>query len=170
MVTEDDSLWQRCAHLGRVLLSVVDQEEWRRTRRHESLRDRGIDTGVGERLIAIIAALVAHAVVVDAAAENPVPGSALDAVPVRVLAEATVAKSDLELLAGLPGTFDDEREEQAVNLFRLSSYQVGPAGHRLAQLRGETRYALATVADRSAKAPPSCGDLLRWAAEAERAQ
>lgn len=37
MTSDHDLLWRRCAHLGRVLLPVVDEEAWRRARRHERL-------------------------------------------------------------------------------------------------------------------------------------
>ncbi|MFC8264070.1 hypothetical protein ACFUNF_42435 [Streptomyces sp. NPDC057291] len=65
MPPDHDMLWRRCAHLGRVLLPLVDQEPWRQARRHENLQAWGIDTTAGERLIELFAALATHAVAVD---------------------------------------------------------------------------------------------------------
>ncbi|MFE4337083.1 hypothetical protein ACFRQM_49550 [Streptomyces sp. NPDC056831] len=68
MTSDHDKMWRRCAHLGRILLPLVDQEPWRQARGHENLRAWGIDTAAGGRLIEIFAALAAHAVAVDASA------------------------------------------------------------------------------------------------------
>ncbi len=90
MASDHDMLWRRCAHLGRVLLPLVDQEPCRHTRRHENLRTWGIDIAEGERLIEVFAALTAHAV----AADTAVSTAEFDALPLtpwptRRLASAT---------------------------------------------------------------------------------
>lgn len=96
-VTPDpDTLWSRCARLGRVLLPLVDQEPGRRAERHENLRIWDIDTTVGERTIEVFTALAAHAVAVDAA----VPAARFGSLSVRSVAEAATGKQDFELLAG----------------------------------------------------------------------
>ncbi|WKE67791.1 hypothetical protein [Streptomyces sp. WP-1] len=147
MTSDHDMVWRRCAYLGRVLLPLVDQEPWRRPRRRESLRDRGIDTAVGERLIEIFAVLAAHAVALDAS----LSAAEFDGLPLLAVAEAVTCKRDFELLAGLPDTFADVRKEQAVNVFRLS---------------GEVRHALAVLAARTPTRSSTCGDVFRRAAEA----
>lgn len=65
MTSDHDMLWSRCAHLGRILLPLVDQEAWRQTRRHEHLGAWGINIAEGERLMEVFAALTAHAVAAD---------------------------------------------------------------------------------------------------------
>ncbi|MGW3496044.1 hypothetical protein [Streptomyces sp. NPDC001020] len=167
MTSDQDVLWRRCVHLGRVLLPLMDQEPWRQARRHENLRDRGIDTAVGERLIEISAALAAYA----AATDPPLSTAELDALPLNAVVEALNDKCDVELLAGLPDTFADGRDELAVNLYRLCSYLVvGLTNHRLLQMRSEARHALVTLANRSRTTSPTCEDLFRWAVEAGLAQ
>ncbi|MGA5364012.1 hypothetical protein [Streptomyces purpurascens] len=58
-------LWRRCAHLGRALLPLEDQEPWRQVRHHENLLARGVETAASERLIEVFAALSAHADAVE---------------------------------------------------------------------------------------------------------
>lgn len=40
--------------------------------------------------------------------------------PLSAVAAAVTGKRDIELLAGLPERFTDDRDQQAVSLFRLS--------------------------------------------------
>ncbi|MGW3564169.1 hypothetical protein ACWDSL_09810 [Streptomyces sp. NPDC000941] len=162
MTSDHDMLWRRCADLGCVLLPLMDQEPWRQTRRRENLRTWGIDTVEGERLIEVFAALAAHAVVAEAA----VSAAEFGALPLSAVAEAATGKRDIELLAGLPGTFSDGRDGQAVGLFRLYAYQGGQAGRRLFQLSRELRHTLLVLAERSPMSSPTCGDVFRRAAEA----
>ncbi|GDY61120.1 hypothetical protein AQJ43_09460 [Streptomyces avermitilis] len=150
MTSDHDLLWRRCAHLGRVLLPVVDeeawrqarllvhQEAWRQARRHEHLEAWGINIVEGERLIELFAALAAHAVTVDISAS----AAEIDVLPPSVVADAATGKRDLELLAGLPDTFADGRDELAVKVFRLYTYRGGQYSRRLFQLSTELRRAL----------------------------
>ncbi|MEU0115870.1 hypothetical protein ABZ137_19645 [Streptomyces bobili] len=157
MTSEHETLWNRCAHLGRVLLPLVDQEPWRQARRREHLRAWGIDTAVGERLIETFTALTAHAVAVDAS----LTGAEFDALPLRSVADAATGKRDYELLAGLPRTFADGRDEHAVKvLLRLRTYAGGQAGLQLFRLSTQVRHALTVVAERSPVPSPTCGDIL----------
>jgi len=166
-VTSDhDILWRRCAHLGRVLLPLVDQEPWRQARRHETLRARDIDTAAGERMIEIFAALAAHAVAVDASVST----AEFDALPLKVVADAATGKRDYELLAGLPDTFADDRDGQAVNVFRLYTYKGGQYSHQLFLLSRELRHALNVLADRSPTPSPTCGEVFHRASEASLPQ
>ncbi|MFK0261420.1 hypothetical protein ACIQU1_08825 [Streptomyces angustmyceticus] len=160
--SDSDSLWRRCAHLGRVLLPLVDQEPGRQAHRHENLRTWGITTVVGERLIEVFAALAAHAVATDAS----LTAADLDALPLRTVANAATGKRDFELLAGLPHTFTDDRDQQAVSLFRLSAYEGGQASRRLFQLSREVRHALIVLAEHTPMPCHTCGDAFRQAAAA----
>lgn len=162
MPPEHDVLWRHCAHLGRVLLPLVDQEPWRRARRHENLQAWGIDTAAGERLIEIFAALAAHAVAVDTSLSAEEMGS----LSLKVVADAATGKRDYELLAGLPAAFADDRDGHAVNVFRLYIYKGGQYSHRLARLSTELRHALLVLAERAPIPSPTCGDVFRRAAEA----
>ncbi|WP_262706097.1 MULTISPECIES: hypothetical protein [Streptomyces] len=72
-----------------------------------------------QRATMVFAALAAHAVVVEVA----VSAAEFDAVPLSAVAEAATGKRDIELLAGLPGTFADGHDGQVVDLFRLYAYQ-----------------------------------------------
>ncbi|MDQ0595842.1 hypothetical protein QF037_000187 [Streptomyces canus] len=162
MTSDHDMLWRRCAHLGRVLLPLVDQEPGERARRHENLLTWDIDVAVGERLIEVFAALATHAVVADAS----VSAAAFDTLPLEAVADAATGKRDFELLAGLPTTFADGRDGQAVDLFRLSAYEGGQASRRLFQLGRELRHVLVVLAERSPTPSPTCGDVIRRAGEA----
>ncbi|MGW7543560.1 hypothetical protein ACWGKQ_20975 [Streptomyces sp. NPDC054770] len=159
MPADHDMLWRRCAHLGRVLLPLVDQEPWRQARRHENLRAWGIDTAAGERLIEIFAALAAHAVAVD----TSLSAAELDQLSLGAVADAATGKRDYELLAGLPETFADERDGHAVDVFRLHVYRGGQYSHRLARLGTELRHALLVLAERAPIRSPTCGDVFRRA-------
>ncbi|MFE2078021.1 hypothetical protein [Streptomyces misionensis] len=162
MTSDHDMLWRRCALLGRVLLPLVDQEPWRQARRRETLSARGIDTAAGERLIEIFAALAAHAVALD----SSVSAAGFDDLPLKVVADAATGKRDYELLAGLPETFADDRDGQAVNIFRLYTYKGGQYSHSLLLLSRELRYALNVLAERSPTPSRTCGDIFRRATEA----
>lgn len=162
MTSDHDMVWRRCVHLGRVLLPLVDQEPWRQDRRRENLRAWGIDTGIGERLIEVFAALAAHAVMVDASAV----AAEFDALTLSAVAEAAIGKQDFELLAGLPGTFTDDRDEHSVKVFRLYAYAGDQSSLQLIRLSREVRYALVILAERSPMPSPMCGDVFRRAAEA----
>ncbi|WP_405856922.1 hypothetical protein OG407_09695 [Streptomyces sp. NBC_01515] len=162
MTSDRDMLWHRCAHLGRVLLPLVDQEPWRRDRRHENLQTWGIDTVEGERLIEVFAALAAHAVAADAS----VSAAEFDALRVSAVADAATGKRDIELLAGLPDTFADSRDVQAVGVFRLYAYKGGQSSRRLFQLSREVRHALAVLGEQTPMPSLTCGDVFRRAAEA----
>ncbi|PZG81918.1 hypothetical protein C1I97_35595 [Streptomyces sp. NTH33] len=78
----------------------MDQELWRRARRHEDFRERGLDVGQGERLLAIFAALAMYATVADALAAGS-PGSleTLHATPLHAVAQAVVSKKLLSFRA-----------------------------------------------------------------------
>ncbi|GES28442.1 hypothetical protein AB0G60_00095 [Streptomyces angustmyceticus] len=157
---DSDLLWRRCAHLGRVLLPLVDQEPGRQADRHENLRTWGITTVAGERLIEVFASLAVHAVATDAS----MPATELDALPLRTVADAATGKRDFELLAGLPHTFTDDHDEQAVSLFRLSVYEGGHAARKLFQLSREVRHALIVLAEHTPMSCHTCGDAFRRAA------
>ncbi|MDC0765375.1 hypothetical protein [Streptomyces sp. HD] len=159
MTSDHDMLWRRCALLGRVLLPLVDQEPWRQVRRHEALRGRGIDTAAGERMIEIFAALAAHAVALDAS----LSAAEIDALPLKVVAEVVTNKVDYELLAGLPAPFADDRDGQAVNVFRLYVYKGGQYSHRLLLLGTEVRHALNVLAERRPTPSLTCGDVFHRA-------
>ncbi|CQR59540.1 hypothetical protein [Streptomyces leeuwenhoekii] len=161
MTADPDLLWRRCAHLGRVLLPLVDQEPDEQADRRERLRTWGISEAVGERLIGIFAALAAHAVAADAS----VPAEDLGTLPLETVADAATGKRDFELLAGLPDTFADERDHQAVALFRLSAYEGGQGSRRLFQLSREVRHALTVLAESSPMPRPTCEDVFRRAAD-----
>lgn len=161
-MTSDDMLWRRCAHLGRVLLPLVDQEPWRQARRHENLQTWGIDTAAGERLIEVFAALAAHAVAVD----TSLSAAELDDLSLKAVADAATGKRDYELLAGLPDNFADDRDGHAVNVFRLYIYKGGQYSRRLTQLSTELRHALLVLAERAPIPSPTCGDIFHRAAEA----
>ncbi|WP_217169462.1 hypothetical protein [Streptomyces sp. AC512_CC834] len=162
MISDHDMLWRRCAHLRRVLLPVVDEEGWRQARRHERLEALGISITEGEPLIEVFAALAAHAVAVDIS----VSAAELDVLPLSSVTSATTGKSDFELLAGLPDTFADGRDERAVKVFRLYTYRGGQYGHRLFRLSRELRHALIVLAERSRAPSPKCGHVFFWAAAA----
>ncbi|MFD8395917.1 hypothetical protein ACFV2N_43695 [Streptomyces sp. NPDC059680] len=163
MNLDSDMLWRRCAHLGRVLLPLVDQDPGRQADRHENLRTGGIDRAVGEQLIEILAALAAHAAAIDASVK-------FDALSLKEVAKAAADKRIFELLAGLPDTFTDVRDEQAVSLFRLAAYDGRQASRWLSWLSMEVRHALIVLAERSATPPATCGDAFRWAAAANLPQ
>ncbi|MFF9773245.1 hypothetical protein ACF1HJ_06165 [Streptomyces sp. NPDC013978] len=166
MTSDHDVLWRRCAYLGRVLLPLLDQELWRRDSRRERLRSWDIDTAVGERLGEVIAALAAHAVAVDAA----LSAAELETLPLSTVADAATGKQDFELLAGLPDTFADARDEVAVKVVRLYAYKGGETSLQLVRLSTEVRHTLNALAAREPVRSPTCGDIFRKADEANLPQ
>ncbi|MFB7527484.1 hypothetical protein ACFC0C_04430 [Streptomyces sp. NPDC056178] len=166
MTPDHDMLWRRCAYLGRVLLPLLDQELWRQDRRQERLQSWGIDTAVGERLIAVFAALAAHAVAVDAS----LSAAEFETLPLSAVADAATGKRDFELLAGLPDTFADDRDEIAVKIFRLYAYKGGQSSLQLLRLSTEVRHTLTVLAAREPVLSPTCADIFRQADEANLPQ
>ncbi|MCQ8192596.1 hypothetical protein [Streptomyces rugosispiralis] len=81
------------------------------------------------------------------------------------MAEAAIGKQDFELLAGLPGGFADDRDELAINLFRLYTYRGGQCSHQLIRLSTEVRHALVILAERSSAPSLTRGDVFHQAAE-----
>ncbi|MER8114334.1 hypothetical protein [Streptomyces sp. NPDC094031] len=162
MTPDHDLVGRRCAYLGRVLLPLVDQEPWRRSRRRGNPRDRGVGTAVGERLIEIFAVPAAHAVALDAS----VSAAEFDGLPLLTVAGVVTGKRDVELLAGLPDTFTDLREEQAVDLLRRCAYASHRTRLQVLRLSGEVRHALVVLAERPPTRSATCGDVFRRAAEA----
>ncbi|MFJ3532575.1 MULTISPECIES: hypothetical protein [unclassified Streptomyces] len=162
MASDHAMLWPRCAYLGRALLPLLDQELWRRDRRREGLRGWGIDTVVGERLIEVIAALAGHAVALDAS----LSAAELENLPLSTVADAATGKCDFELLAGLPDTFADERDEIAVKIFRLYAYRGGRTSLQLIRLSTEVRRTLTVLAAREPSPSPTCSDIFRQAGTA----
>ncbi|MFF4935223.1 hypothetical protein ACFY2H_41285 [Streptomyces griseofuscus] len=45
MSSSPDAVWRRCAHPGRVVLPLIDQELGQQASRHDNLRTWGIDPG-----------------------------------------------------------------------------------------------------------------------------
>ncbi|MBJ7005748.1 MULTISPECIES: hypothetical protein [Streptomyces] len=45
MSSSPDAVWRRCAHPGRVVLPLIDQEPGQQASRHDNLRTWGIDPG-----------------------------------------------------------------------------------------------------------------------------
>lgn len=87
------------------------------------------------------AALASHAVVVD----TSVSAAEIDVLPLSAVTDTATGKRDFELLAGLPDTFADGRDELAVKVFRLYSYNEA-----FAQRSPTHRCGLHCLADRSA--------------------
>ncbi|MEU7380981.1 MULTISPECIES: hypothetical protein [unclassified Streptomyces] len=166
MASDHDTLWRRCAYLGRALLPLLDQEPWRQDRRRDRLHLWGIDVAVGERLMEVFAALAAHAVAVDTSSS----ASEFETLPLSAVADAATGKQDFELLAGLPETFADDRDEIAVKVLRLHAYQGGRASLRLLRLGTEVRHTLTVLAARESVPSPTCGDIFREAAKANLPQ
>ncbi|MEU0744626.1 hypothetical protein [Streptomyces sp. NPDC006134] len=162
MTSDRDTLWSRCAYLGRVLLPLLDQEPWRQNRRRERLRSWGIDVAVGERLIEIFAALSAHAVAVD----TSLSAAEFETLPLSAVADAATGKQDFELLAGLPDTFADDRDDVAVKVFRFYAYKGGRTSLQLFRLSTEVRHTLTVLAARASVPSPTCGDIFDQADEA----
>ncbi|MGW2492701.1 hypothetical protein ACWCV9_36650 [Streptomyces sp. NPDC001606] len=94
------------------------------------------------------------------------PAARFDALPLRTVADAATGKRDFELLAGFPDSFVDIRDEQAVQLIRLSAYGGGQASRRLFQLSREVRHALIGLVEHPLFPCPTCGDGFGRATEA----
>lgn len=166
MTSDHDMLWRRCAYLGRVLLPLLDQEPWRQDRRKERLHSWAIDVAVGERLMEVFVALAAHAVAVD----TSVSATDFETLPLSAVADAATGKRDFELLAGLPDSFADDREEMAVKIFRLYAYKGGQTSLQLLRLSTEVRHTLTVLAAREPVPSPTCGDVFRQADQANLPQ
>lgn len=166
MTSDHETLWRRCAYLGHVLLPLLDQEPWRKDRRQERLHSWGIDVAVGERLIEVFTALAAHAVAVDTSLSAP----EFETLPLSAVADAATGKQDFELLAGLPDTFADDRDEIAVKVFRLHAYKGGQTSLQLVRLSTEVRHTLTVLAARESVPSPTCGDIFRKADESNLPQ
>uniref|UniRef100_UPI003F4981BE hypothetical protein n=1 Tax=Streptomyces chartreusis TaxID=1969 RepID=UPI003F4981BE len=52
-----------------------------------------------------------------------------DDLPLNAVADAATGKRDYQLLAGLPDTFADDRDERSVMVFRLYAYEGGQHSH-----------------------------------------
>ncbi|MET9144565.1 hypothetical protein [Streptomyces sp. NPDC004042] len=164
---DDDDVWCACAALGGSLLPLADQEPWRRARRREEFRERGLGVRRGELLTGAFAALVLHALVADAhAAGSPHDLGTLHALPLRAVLRALHDKRDHEILAGTPKRFRDDTEETSVAALRLLAYQVGPECFWFAYVGAQVHRALTTLIDRSGMPSPTCGDLRQWASRA----
>ncbi|MEV5011549.1 hypothetical protein [Streptomyces sp. NPDC055692] len=145
----------------------MDQEPWRRARRHEDFRERGLDVGQGEVLLATFATLAMHATVAHSRqAGRPASIETLHATPLSAVAQAVVGKRDYEFLAGAPNRFPDDAEKKAVAAFRLLVYQSGPASRWLVYLGSQLHRALITLADRSRTPSLTRGGLHQWASQA----
>ncbi|MFB7936952.1 hypothetical protein [Streptomyces sp. NPDC056049] len=158
----EDPLWPRCVLLGRVLLPVLDQEPWRRDRRHDRLRAWEIPVGEGERLLGLFTALAVRA----AARDEALSAADLNSLALQTVADAATSKADIELLAGLPDTYSTVREEEEAALFRLYTHAGGQTSRWLFQLGREARRSLTILVERARDEPATCGKLLRDAAEA----
>ncbi|MGX9923553.1 hypothetical protein ACWIG4_27305 [Streptomyces sp. NPDC002248] len=110
-----------------------------------------MDAGEGERLLEILAALIAF----DATAADGDLGS----VPLRRVADHATATTDIELLARLPASpapFD----ERTAALLRRWAYRDDDGSRKLFRLLREVRYTLLTLARGNQPAAVTCGDLL----------
>ncbi len=162
MTSDHDMLWSRCAYLGRVLLPLLDQEPWRQDRRRERLHSWGIAVAVGERLMEVFASLAAHAVAVD----TSLSAAEFESLPLNAVADAATGKQDFALLAGLPDTFADDRDDVAVKAFRLYAYKGGQTSLQLFRLGTEVRHTLTVLAARESVPSPTCGDIFGQADKA----
>ncbi|MFJ7497344.1 hypothetical protein ACIQZB_40730 [Streptomyces sp. NPDC097727] len=77
------------------------------------------------------------------------------------MADATTDKQDVELLAGLPDTFADGRDEIAIKVFRLYAYKGGQTGLQLLRLSTEVRHTLTVLAAREPVPALTRGDIFR---------
>ncbi|WP_217242873.1 hypothetical protein [Streptomyces sp. AC555_RSS877] len=96
--------------------------------------------------------------------------SECETLPLGAVADAATGKQDFELLAGLPDTFADDRDEIAVNVFRLYAYKGGQTSLQLLRLSTEVRRTLTVLAARESVPSPTCGDIFRKADEANLPQ
>ncbi|MBW8093237.1 MULTISPECIES: hypothetical protein [Streptomyces] len=164
----DNVVWRECRALSRCLLPLIDQETWRRDRRHDDFRERGLDVPQGERLLGTFAALTMHTVILDAAAAGrPSTVEALHATALRTVAHTVMNRRDYEFLAAAPAQADDDMEEHDLAAFRLLAYQTGRAAHVFAYLGSQVRATFDTLASRSRTTTATCGDLRQWASQAK---
>ncbi|MFD7431192.1 hypothetical protein ACFV6Z_29690 [Streptomyces sp. NPDC059818] len=160
----DDTVWRECRALSRCLLPLVDQEPWRRDRRHADFREHDLDVLAGERLLGTFAALTMHTVMVDAAAAgHPATIEALHSTLLSTIARTVASKRDYEFLAAAPGHPADDTEEQDLAAFRLLAYRTGPAALTFVYLGGQVRVTFETLAGRDRAGNGTCGDLRQWA-------
>ncbi|KFF98682.1 hypothetical protein IQ62_23195 [Streptomyces scabiei] len=96
--------------------------------------------------------------------------SEFETLPLSAVADAATGKQDFELLAGLPGTFADDRDEIAVKVFRLHACMGGQTSLQLLRLSTEVRHTLTVLAARESVPSPVCGDISRKADEANLPQ
>ncbi|MFH8701843.1 hypothetical protein [Streptomyces chartreusis] len=61
--------------------------------------------------------------------------------------------------------FADDRDEQAVKVFRLHAYEAGQHSHQLFLQGRQVRHALTVLSERLPMPSPTCGDAVRWADE-----
>lgn len=164
----DNVVWRECRTLSRCLLPLIDQEAWRRDRRHADFRERGLDVPGGERLVETFAALTMHTVILDAAAPGHPPVlETLHATPLRTIAQTAISRRDYEFLAAAPVHADDDGEKQNLAAFRLLAYQTGPAAQVFAYLGNQVRATFDTLASRSRTADATCANLRQWAGQAQ---
>lgn len=163
----DNAVWRECRTLSQCLLPLIDEETWRRDRRHQDFRERGLDVLAGERLLGIFAALTMHTTIRDSAAPGcPYTLEALHATPLRTVAQTAVNRRDYEFLAAAPEHASDYAEEYDLAAFRLLTYQTSQA-HVFAYLGSQVRVTFDTLASRSRATTATCGDLHQWARQAE---
>ncbi|MER5986228.1 hypothetical protein [Streptomyces sp. NPDC001787] len=165
----DKGVWRECRALSQCLLPLIDQDPWRRDRRHDEFRERGLGVPEGERLLGTFAALTMHTVSLDSAvAGRPATVEALHATPLHTVAQTLMNKRDHELLAAAPTHADDDAEERDLATLRLLTYRTGHAAHVFAYLGSQVRATFDTLAGRSRTTTATCGDLRRWASQAKR--
>ncbi|MGY3677064.1 hypothetical protein [Streptomyces sp. TE33382] len=164
----DTVVWRECRALSQCLLPLIDQETWRRDRRQDDFRQRGLGPPEGERLLATFAALTLHTVVLDAAAAGHPPTlETLYATPLRTVAHTVMNRRDYEFLAAAPTHTDSATEEQDLAAFRLLTYGTGHSAHVFAHLGSQVRATFDTLAGRSRTTTATCGDLRQWASRAK---
>ncbi len=163
-VSGQEAVWGECLRLGRCLLPLEDVDWWRRERRWEGLRAKGIDVEWGEFVFGVLAGMVFHAVLRDAVAKGaPCSLATLDEVPLRTVSDAVNDRACWTLLAGVPTAFADEAVEKAVLTIRLCAYSTRQPALRLFYLAQHVPRALGTITARTSAPDPTCADLRRWA-------
>lgn len=55
--------------------------------------------------------------------DTSLPASEFAPLPLSAVADAATGKQDFELLAGIPDTFADDRDDMAIKVFRLYAYR-----------------------------------------------
>ncbi|MER7485639.1 hypothetical protein ABTY20_06935 [Streptomyces sp. NPDC126497] len=110
----------------------------------------------------VFASLAAHAVAVD----TSLSASEFEALPLSAVADAATGRQDFELLAGLPDTFADDRDDVAVKVFRLYVHKGGRTSLQLFRLGTEVRHTPTALAARESVPSPTFGDIFGRADEA----